>query len=188
MEKFHKEILERHLPYRMVHLDGLCWACDLLLSGNTSVPVSIIIDGVTNNTGSSVYFLTNPLVESGLLYCRVFLGFLGISLNRKTQQLAQIEKPGTGDDFSLTKLGLPSLTVNDLRSAPTGRPEEIEASCQRTLLSTNKGVAHFTDSDTPGSQAQDALCCANTVIWLIEEYVYKKLDIPIPFFKFWTNA
>jgi hypothetical protein len=140
------------------------------------------------NTIRSVYFLTNTLVETGLLYCRVLLNFLGIYLNRKTQQLAQIKKPGTGDDFSLTKLGLHSITVNDLRSAPTGRPEEIEASCQRTLLSTNKGVAHFTDSDTPGSQVQDALCCANTVIWLVEEFVYKKLDIPIPSFKIWTKA
>lgn len=188
MDRIQTEMLEEHLPYRLTHLDGLCWACEVILSSERPSDVSITFDGLTKLKQTSVLFLTNSLVESGLLYCRVLFSFLGICFDRKTQQLAQIKNPGSDDNFSIVKLGLPILTLDDLRLAPTGSSGEVEESCRLTLLATNKGVAHFTDSKTTPSQSEDALRCARTVIWLTEEYVYKRIGLAIPFYKFWTYA
>jgi hypothetical protein len=188
MNRIQTEMLEEHLPYRLTHLDGLCWACEVLISGENPSDVSITFDGVTKLKQTSVLFLTNSLVEAGLLYCRVLFNFLGIRLEGRLQQLTLITNPGSGDDFSIVKLGLPILTLDDLRLAPTGIPGEVEESCRLTLLAINKGVAHFTDSSTPRSQAQDALCCAKTVMWLTEEYVYKRMGLAAPFYKLWTKA
>ncbi len=181
-------MLEEHLPYRLTHLDMLCWACEVILAGERPSDVRITFDGLTKLKQTSVSFLTNALVEAGLLYCRVLLNFLGIYLDRGTQQLAKIKNPGVHDNFSIVKLGLPSVTLGNLRLAPTGSSREVEESCQLTLLATNKGVAHFTVSTTPRSQAEDALRCAKTVMWLTEEYVYKRIGRAIPFYKLWTQA
>lgn len=188
MDKIQTEMLEEHLPYRLTHLDGLCWACEVLLSSERPSDVSITFDGFTKLKQTSVSFLTNSLAETGLLYCRVIFSFLGICLDKKTQQLAQIKKPGSDDNFSIVKLELPILTLDDLRLAPTGSPGEVEESCRLTLLATNKGVAHFTDSKNERAQIEDALRCARTIIWLTEEYVYKRIGLAIPPYKFWTEA
>ena len=183
-----KEMLEEHLPYRLTLLDGLCWACEIILPGEDPRIVQVTLDGKPKLVLRSVRVLTNSLVEAGLLYCRVLLNFLGIRFDGDTNQLAEIKNPGSGDNFSIRRLGLPCVRLQDLRSAPTGSPQEVEESCRLTLLAMNKGVAHFTDSITTSSQVEDALRCARTVMWLTEEYVYRRPGRPVPSFKSWTAA
>lgn len=181
-------MLNIHIPYRLTHIDGLCWACDVLNSGNQSTTLSLVFDRDVKNKQLSILDLTNPLAEIGLLYCRVLLNFLGLRFDKRDNAIVEILNPGSEDNFSIVKLDLPALTPADLELAPTGESKDIIKSCIRTLLSINKGVAHFTDSNSSRSYTQDAQLCGKTVIWLVEEYVYKKLDYPIPPFKVWTGA
>ena len=50
--------------------------------------------------------LNNPFIESGLVYCRVFLEFLGIKQNGKTGELIENTEPRR-DDIFITDFGLP---------------------------------------------------------------------------------
>ncbi|ADK85635.1 hypothetical protein Deba_2272 [Desulfarculus baarsii DSM 2075] len=176
------EMLDEHLPYRLQLLDGLCWACSVLDSslGNSSLSLSL--------SGAQVNFpdarpLTNALAESGILYCRVLLNFLGIHHNNgKFTEYNPRE-----DDFTIANLGLQIVTTDKLKSdPPTGNPDDIERACLNMLRSANKAVAHFTTADARAC-CNDAACCAKTVMWLIEKYVYRKLGREVPAYKIWTN-
>lgn len=183
-----EEMLVEHLPYRMQQLDGLSWATRLI-SDNPSITESgVIFDGRWAVRWSTYRVLTNALAEAGLLYCRVLMSFLGLTLDSKTSLLREIEKPGAGDEFSIVKFHLPPVTLSQLALAPTGVPADVLAACQRTIFAANKGVAHFTDQTTSRSFIGDAHTCAETVLWLVEEFVYRKLGRPVPTYRVWSGG
>ncbi|MGD0961264.1 MAG: hypothetical protein ABSB19_15765 [Methylomonas sp.] len=188
-EKLKNDMLNEHIPYRLTQLDGLCWASEELLKKQLSDKWDITktSDASTKIELTDVRQLTNPLMETGLIHCRQLLNFLGFNLAKNTGQLEEIKRPGKNDDFSIVKLKLDQLTLAQLRSSPTGLPNDIENACQRSLFAINKGVAHFTDSNSGRSVVNDALLCANTIIWLIEEYVYRKLSHSVPPYTSWTG-
>lgn len=182
------EMLSEHLPYRMQQVDGLCWATTLISAEPAIVESGVVFDGQWAVRWPTYRVLTNALAEAGLLYCRVLMSFLGLTLDGKTLQLREIEKPGSGDEFSIVKLSLPPVTLLQLVRTPTGTPAGVLAACQRTLLAANKGVAHFTDQTTSRSFVGDAHACGETVLWLVEEFVYRQLGRPIPTYRVWSGG
>jgi hypothetical protein len=183
-----EDMLVEHLPYRMQQVDGLCWATRLIAANPSVAEAGVVFDGRWAVRWSHYRVLTNALAEAGLLYCRVLMGFLGIAIDRKTMNLRQIEKPGVGDEFSIVKLSLPLVSIDQLASAPTGEHTAVLEACQRTLIAANKGVAHFTDQTASCSFIADAHLCGETVLWLIEHQVYRPLKRPAPGYKVWTNS
>jgi hypothetical protein len=181
-------MLDEHLPYRMQQVDGLCWATRLILNGPSNGEIGVVFDGRWVVRSHPYRILTNPLVEAGLLHCRVLMNFLGLRLDKKTLRLAPFEKPSEKDDFSIVKLDLPAVTLAQIGQAPQEDPAHVLAACERTILSVNKGVAHFTDAATARSFANDANTCGETVLWLTEEFVYRKLGKPLPPYRVWSTA
>ncbi len=182
------EMLSDHLPYRMQQVDGMCWATRLISAAPVIVESGVIFDGQWAVRWPTYRVLTNALAEAGLIYCRVLMNFLGLTLDSKSLQLREIEKPGSGDEFSIVKLSIPPLTLSDLALAPTGAPTEVLAACERTIFAANKGVAHFTDQTTSRSFVGDAHVCGETVLWLVEEFVYRKLGRLIPTYRVWSGG
>ena len=178
------EMLREHIPYRLTHLDGLIWASERLMSTYRPDAISIRFDGQVVLTPKSLYQITNPLFEIGILYCRVLLEFLGIRLDSKNKLANRAD--GRPDDFGIEQLSLPHVTIAELLGAPCARSGDIEAAAIATLISADKGVAHFTSSTSGRAHAANSLLCAKAVAWCIEEYVYRKLSMPIPEYKRWT--
>jgi len=179
------EMLREHIPYRLTHLDGLVWASEKLLASYRPTVISIQFDGQVALVPTSLYQITNPLFEIGILYCRVLLDFLGIQLDRKNKMLAG-RTGRRSDDFGIEQLSLPYVTVPQLLGAPCARSGDVEAATIATLVSADKGIAHFTSGKSGRAYVEDSLLCAKAVAWCVEEYVYRKQNIPISDYKRWT--
>lgn len=179
------EMLQEHIPYRLTHLDGLVWASEKLLATYRPTAISIQFDGQVALTPKSLYQITNPLFEIGILYCRVLLEFLGIQLDRKNKKL--MARSGRHpDDFGIEQLSLPYVTVHQLLGTPCAPSGNPEGAVIATLVSADKGVAHFTSGTSGRAYAANSLLCAKAVAWCVEEYVYRKLNTGIPEYRRWT--
>lgn len=181
-------MLQEHIPYRLTHLNGLVWASENLLGGYRPQSVIIQFDGRDVVSCSSFYLITNPLFEVGILYCRVLLEFLGIQHVKTGTKLVAIIKRRYPDDFGIEHFGLSLVTIPQLLSAPFGDPENIKRAIIATLVSADKGVAHFTTGDTSRAYAANSLLCAKVVIWSVEKYVYQALKKSTPRYRRWTPA
>jgi hypothetical protein len=178
-EQARKDWLEVHLPYRLQAVDGLRWVCELLLAGDYPTSVEVFFDGRKVITSSSFRFLTNPMLEVGVVFCRVLLEFLGVSLDRSKKHLKQRGSPQP-DDVKMEDFGLLPITVEQVRQAPTGPPDQVEEACAYTIFTAHKAVAHLTPGPVPRSDVVKLHLCSLTVRWLVYEYVYKVLDLPEP--------
>lgn len=185
MKPSNDEMLREHIPYRLTHLDGLVWASEKLLARYRPSTISIQFDGQVALTLKSVYQITNPLFEIGILYCRVLLDFVGIQLDKKNTKLVARTRRRP-DDFGIEQLSLPCVTVQELIAAPCVPPGNVEGAVIATLVSADKGVAHFTSGTSGRAYAANSLLCAKAVAWCVEEYVYRKLNGTIPDYKRWT--
>ena len=173
------EILH-HVEYGLKHIDGLIWLCDQLVvwerTGERPESVEIAFDGAPAAKGK-VGLLQNPLAETGLIYCRKLLDFLGIKVSGKEPHcLVEVNDKGRRpDDRGVEQLGLPRLTIDEL-----ALPDEVEEACIRTIRAANKGVAHFTENRGEKLSAEQAIICAGIVVQAIEERVYDALEIERP--------
>ena len=183
-----KEVLEEHIPYRLTSIDGLRFACEILLKQAHPATVKLYLDDNCLLASTSYRFLTNALLEVGAIYCRVLLEFVGIGLEMRTKKLkgksrAQRRK----GDIWIEDFGLKKASVADVRSAGTGKPDEVEEACVEAILTAHRAVAHLTYG-LPGRPELGRLRMgACTVLWLVEEYLYKRLDLEIPPYRQWPT-
>jgi hypothetical protein len=120
--------------------------------------------------------LNNPIIESGLIYCRVFLEFLGIKRDDTTGKLMEITKSKKSDDIFITDFGLPKLTkdqaVNGFAYATTG---QVDAALSNVIENANKAVAHLTSGPKlPATYPSLKLAC-RVVTDLVHRHVYAPL-------------
>jgi hypothetical protein len=161
-------------------LDGARWAAKLIESGRRDQNITITGRDWTMN-GKNCNRIVNPLVETGLIYCRKVLGFMGIKRSRKTGRLRAI-RPGEWqkNDVLLPQLRLRLVTVEELLSAPIGTRRQRRGACERMLKAADKGVAHFTVDRGERARAADLRICAETVSWALRTYVYARAAEPLP--------
>jgi hypothetical protein len=180
-------MLDEHIPYRLSHLDGLIWASQVRLARREPSRVALQFDGQTALSMKSIRQVTNPLMEIGILYCRNLLEFLGIKLDQ-TNQLVRAPRSGKSraDDFTIEALGLNPVPVTKLLSVFSD-PSVGEKAVIATLVSANKGIAHFTSGTAARAYVPDSLLCASALIQLIEELVYQQLRKEIPEYRIWTQ-
>jgi len=124
---------------------------------------------------SNRYFI-NPIIESGLIYCRVLLEFLGVSRDGKSGSLKQTSKPKKSGDICITDFGLPVVTPSEAVSGfAYASPREIELALQHVIETANKIVAHLTSGPRlPGTFPSLRLAC-RTVIDLVIRHLYVPL-------------
>jgi len=132
---------------------------------------------------STYRFLTNPMLEMGAIYCRVLLEFLGISLNKPQDHLANGRRRGV-DDVGIEHFGLDRLGVCDVLGAPFGEADVIERACVTTIRIAHKAVAHLTAKREPNDDIRRLHLCSKLVPWLVCRHLYEALGMPHPDYQF----
>ena len=177
-----------HVEYGLKHVDGLCWLCTCLIDGVPSGDLTISVGDKMLVRRPSFAVLQNSLAEAGLIYCRKLLDFLGLKIDRNCSSLKARSAPYSDDTVGIEDLGLPRLDIAQLSVAPLGSGDAIQAACEHTIRSANKGVAHFTEDRGDRAEEKPVLLCGQAVAWLVAEYVYKPLDVSLPEYRVWTKT
>jgi hypothetical protein len=183
-----EEMLKEHIPYRLTSIDGLRFVCEILLQHGDSANVRLYFDDRRVLATPSCRLLTNPVLEVGAIYCRVLLEFLGIGLERRTGRLKEKSRAKRQDgDIWIEDFGLKRVSVAQVRSAGTGKPDEVEEACVDAILTAHRAVAHLTYG-LPGRPELGRLRTgAYTVLRLVEEHLYRRLDLEIPHYSKWPT-
>ena len=111
-------------------------------------PCEIHFGGKPVLSGNPYSVVTNPILEMGILYCRVMLEFLGIKYEATTRRL--IQRAGRHPtDTIIENFGRPQVTIKQLKAAGSGSPRSIERACKTTIRVGHTAVAHLTHRATP---------------------------------------
>ncbi len=179
-----RDYLMIHIPYRLQAIDGLQWACQVIIKYQKTNFVQLHIDGVLAASSNSYRFITNPMLEVGLLYCRVLLEFLGIGLNINRNKLKEKTdlsiKP---DDININNFGLNRLTINQVCDVPFASSIELEQAYIYTILTADKAVAHLTIGPNLPQNINNLSICSKAVPFLICKYLYTALGLREPNYK-----
>lgn len=178
-------LLNEHIPYRLMAIDGLCWACDVIMYPDYPVQIKLR-DGVIQSETYRV--LTNPFFEIGCIFCRVMLEFLGITLSKDRKKLMEKSRKSNTTDIWIEDFRIPAVKVADLCDSPLGRPQIIEEACVEAILVANKAIAHLTQAFSPPADPQHIKLGAETVLAGVENHLYKKLSLKIPKYRAWTTS
>jgi hypothetical protein len=181
-----KDAILDHLKYGLTHVDGLCWLCDLLIAGVPDGELSIRLGSEVLVRRPTLGVLQNAVAESGLIYCRKLLDFLGLKGQRNGGLLCQRASAYDDDTVGIEDLGLDRVPLSALARTPFGDEGAVRAACEHTIRAANKGVAHFTEDRGERGDAEQIGLCARVVAWLIEENVYKVLGDHAQAPKPWT--
>jgi hypothetical protein len=175
-----------HVKYGLAHVDGLCWLCERLIAGVPPGDLTIRVGDQVLLRRPTFGALQNALAESGLIYCRKLLDFLGLKSQRNGGTLIERTESYSDDTVGIEDLHLPRVSLAALDSSPFGSGQSVRAACEHTLRAANKGVAHFTEDRGERADAEQILRCGQVVGWLAEKHVYKALDVATPVYKVWT--
>ena len=170
----------------LAHIDGVCWLCDLLLTGVPQGAMCIQVGERVLVQRPSIGIVQNAVAESGLIYCRKMLDFLGLKGRRNTGVLYERSGAYGDDTVGIEDLQLQRVPLAALVITPFGDASEVLAACEHTMRSADKGVAHFTEDRGESSNVGQIQMCARTVTWLTQAYVYKALGIPTTIPTPWT--
>jgi hypothetical protein len=183
------EILS-HLPYALGHVDAAIWALTLVSWGVRSNELSIHIAGEVIAEHESFAALTDAHVETGLIYCRKLIEFLGIRLDETTApaKLVPVKTPRKKTtDACITQIGRASIVAVEefLDEGPRDRAI-IEEACAHTIRAAHRGVAHFTNTPYDKARCGKVVDCATTVRAAVERFAYRELGREVPNYRRWT--
>ena len=182
MTREEEATLEDHIPYRLAHVDGMRWACELLLPGpDQRGRIELMYAGQKVLAGTP-RCITNPLVEVGAISCRVMLEFLGIKVGK--DELIEVSKRKS-DDIAIEMFGVPRVRLADLDSYAGTERELVRLSCVTTIHIAHKVVAHFTSAPIERTGFEHLLRCGRTVVELIERDLYGALGREVPDYRYW---
>jgi hypothetical protein len=174
-----------HLKYAMKHVDGLCW---LLLDPNRSGPLQVLVNEQPVLKRPDLGQVRIAIAEAGLINCRKLLDFLGLRANRQ-RVLEEISgRRHWPDDVGIEDLVLQRVSLTAYDKAPFTGPVSLRSAAEHTLQAADKGVAHFTLGIGTPARSVPVLMCAQAVLWLTEEHVYRKLGLPVPDYRIWTEG
>ena len=169
-----QQYLIGNIPYRLQSLQTCRTLCHMKMSQPTfglelRMGEMLVLDDANA-------LLTNPIVESGLIYCRVLLEFLGIGLVRTTGMLKQTQTQKNMmniGDICITDFNLPKITVGQ---ATTGfayaSADRIDTALRQVILNANKSVAHLTSGPTLPATLPDLRLSCHVVVDLIISHLY----------------
>ena len=185
-----EKFLTVHLPYRMTHLDGLIWACQAISRYGLEADLAITV-GAHETIKGPLWIITNPLQEAGLIQCRVVANFLGIKLEHEK---ANFGVDQGGDKHYICKIKmyndkdepLAAVSEDDLKNKYGAKINELLDCIKDTLRWASEGSAHLMASKNL-MDCDITVKCAESLLWLVEEKVYKPLGRDVPNYKKWTG-
>jgi hypothetical protein len=174
-----KEYLYGHIPYRLQSIRFCYFTCNLHEKPHPEYGDELWIGECLNiDEDRPLWF--NPVIESGFIYCRVLLEFLGITRDQKTNALKQtgrkMKRIRDDDDIRIIDFGLPKITVDQAVSRFSyASPDKVAYALCHVIETANKTVAHLTAGPKlPGTFPSLRLAC-RVVIDLIWQYLYVPL-------------
>jgi hypothetical protein len=182
------DLLKRIIPYRMSAVETLHLALELRLSWDGPQPMKIYFTDSLAIEGNSNAF-TNPVIEAGLIHCRVLLEFLGLQVSR-TDPTKLTNRTGRRpddigiEDFSNSSGALPLVSPQEACASYAGKAEDAEAALVSVFHMANKGLAHITAGlvQSP-EQAELVEIASRGIPTLVVKYLYTRLQLPSPTYK-----
>ena len=140
---------EQHIPYRVVNLELGMFAVMLIQRKLADKPGSLIVGDAIEFKGSGPRIFSNLAVESGIVYSRVMLNFLGIYKEHHKPKLVTRRPMARFADSEVWVERFPGgrlLTVSELCAPFPGSQsaQKMYWHIVRTLDAANRGVAHLT--------------------------------------------
>jgi hypothetical protein len=171
------EYLYGHIPYRLQSLRFCYRVCDVRKEPHPDYGDELWIGERLNiDEDSPLWF--NAVIESGLIYCRVLLEFLGITRDRDTERLRQtdskqMKRKRYHDDICITDFDLCKITVEEAVSGFSyASPDKVARALCHVIETANKTVAHLTAGPKlPGTFPSLGLAC-RVVIDLVWYHLY----------------
>ncbi|HUS59291.1 MAG TPA: hypothetical protein VM141_11625 [Planctomycetota bacterium] len=191
-EEQQREFLDNHIPYRITAVDFMGHACDLVTSGRADRPAVVVIDGQKELEASKCRFLTNPVIETGAIFCRVLLEFLGVKLGKDMQLVSRCSNKKNGEpnkknddvfieDFRLNGCPLTRVSPETILSTRGfGSEEAIKRACITAIHVPNKAVAHLTSGLEERDTLEDLRLCSKLIPYLVAKHLYEALEYPVP--------
>ena len=176
-----KQYLTGHIPYRLQSLRFCYRVCNLHKEPHPDYGDELWIGKMLNlDEDRPLWF--NPVIESGLIYCRVLLEFLGVTREQATNTLKTTDckrtKPKrSADDICITDFfDLQKISVEQAVSGFSyASPDEVANALCHVIETANKTVAHLTaEPELPGTFPSLRLAC-RVVIDLVWRHLYAPL-------------
>lgn len=175
-----EQYLIGHIPYRLQSLRLCHSVCEQHMTPHRDYGTELWIgECLVLDEGNRL--LVNPIIESGLIYSRVLLEFLGVGRDRKTGLLKQIKRSKEPGNISITDFGLPMVTTTQAVSGFSYvTPSEADAALRHVIETANKTVAHLTAGPvSPGTFPSLRICC-RVAIDLVCRHLYAPLgELPL---------
>lgn len=169
-----EQYLIGHIPYRLQLLRLCHYLCSRRLMPDPiwglELPIGVALMLDRNDS------LDNPILESGLIYCRVLLEFLGIKLKTRTGQLSEIKGKKNGDDVFITDFDLKPISVAQATGTfLCASPPVVAAALVNVIENANKTVAHLTSGPNPPATYPCLKLACLVVTNLVHRHVYLAL-------------
>jgi hypothetical protein len=172
-------LLKDRIPARMaeVHLSGFMARLLIKYGGDPQVTLKIA-DQATYDL-VSLKVLSDPILDTGIMMCRVLMEFLGIKWVRSSApkgRLVRISGSKFPDDLKLTSFGPQLISLNQVRQGyPNCTPDQIEKSLLHTLSTANRGIGHLTPIKARELSLEDLEISCQAVFTLVNRHLYEAL-------------
>lgn len=178
------KVLMQDIPYRLKAISTMTIALRWWPDNDAAEPMKIYF-GDRLVVKSNSYGFLNPVIECGLLHCRVLLEFLGLC--EAGGQLQNVNHRH-GDDIRIEQLAnaagpLPKVTPTAAIARYAGDHRDAERAMLAIFHATNKGLAHLTSGlDVSKSDARLIEIASKHIPSLVINYLYTPLGLPPPDF------
>lgn len=169
-----EQYLIGNIPYRLQSLRFCYIVCEMNSTPHPDYGDELAVGEFIHFDGNN-RLLINSIIESGLVYCRVLLEFLGIKRNRNTGKLCTANSKDS-TDVCISDFGLPLVPVAEATSGFCyATSSEVNSALLQVIETANKTVAHLTSGPTePGTFPSLQLAC-RIVIDLVIRHLYLPL-------------
>lgn len=141
-EQEKKSLLEDRIYHRMAEVNLCATMAKLLLISGRDRQVMLMLDGQAAYQSPSLKELSDPVIDTGIIMCRVLMEFLGVRC--RNSALLQV-KTQQADDVSMRDFGLPFITPDEVAQGhPELAPVDVTQAMIETLGAANKGIGHLT--------------------------------------------
>lgn len=186
MDKLQELFVDKILPYRLESTSILNLALRCVIKWDKPKPLEIKFDGKTYIHGLSTAF-TNPVIEAGVIHCRVLLEFLGLMADNSDHIKLSSRKRRQNDDLVIEDFTGPNgqklgkITILEALSPYNGSPDEAEMALARVFHVANKGIAHSTRGQIDDPDDLRLLEIASRgVPKLVVNYFYTRMSMTAP--------
>jgi hypothetical protein len=171
-----KSLLEDRIYHRMAEVNLCANMAQLLASYGRDRHAKLMLDGRAAYESPSLKELSDPVIDTGIVMCRVLMEFLGVRcrngvlLQVRTQQ---------ADDVSMADFGLPFVTPDKVAQGYPGLPPiDVSEAMVATLSAANKGIGHLTRVPARKLDLLYLEVACRSVLSLMNRHLYQALGYP----------